>query len=258
MPHTLAIRRPGAAPTRIVLSSPLVAGGSRADGLLLAGAPPAALRLVPAAAGVVVEATSQGVRANGHAVPPGGRRLLRAGQRIELQGVVLEVERARREDDGTRAAAGALLLDAASGADPVPGPCLVILTGPSAGDRHALADGRTLGRGRSAGIRIHDPGASRVHARLRFASGETTIEDLRSKNGLRVNGVRVDRRPCPIRPGDEILVGDTALALEDPGAAPGTTVTPAPARPRARTASARVVAAVLLALSAAALALAAP
>lgn len=254
--HCLSIQRPGAQPGRVVLTSPMVAGGSRADGVYLAGAQPAAVRLVPRPPGVVVEATSPGVRACGRPIPPGQRRLVRPGEQAEVQGHALRVERAAPEGGETRVAAGALLLDAAAGAEPVHGPHLVVLTGPSAGDRHPLTDGRTIGRGRSAGIRIHDPRASRVHARVRLSPGGTFLEDLRSKNGLRVNGIRVEGRPLRIRTCDEILVGDTALALEEPGAPSGELPATAPASARRGALPARVAAALLLALSAAALALA--
>lgn len=254
MPLAIAVRRPGSGTERILLSVPLVAGGSRADGLLLPASPPAALRLVPRPAGVVLEAASPGIRVGGRPVPPGTRRLLLPRDRAEIGGVTIEVEPGRREAE-TRAAAAALLLDAASGAGP--GPHLVVVTGPSAGDRHPISDGQTIGRGRSAGIRIHDPRASRLHARIRLRGGIATVEDLRSKNGLRLNGVRVDRRPCVLRPGDELLVGETLLSLEADAvpAAPAGDRSP-PAARTGRRLPGPWTAALLLALSAAALALA--
>ena len=254
MPLAIVVRRAGAGTERILLSRPLVAGGSRADGLLLPACPPAALRLVPRPAGVVLEAAAPGLRVRGRPVPPGTRRLLLPGDRVEIAGVTIEVEPGPREGE-TRAAAAAVLLDAASGTGP--GPHLLVLTGPSAGDRHPISDGQTVGRGRSAGIRIQDPRASRLHARIRLRGGIVTVEDLRSKNGVRLNGVRVERRPCALRPGDELLVGETLVALEaeaGPAAPAGGRSVPA-ARTRRRPPG-PWAAALLLALSAAALALA--
>jgi pSer/pThr/pTyr-binding forkhead associated (FHA) protein len=172
---------------------------------------------------------------------------------VEVQGAAIAVE--APAGDGTRAAARALLREAAAGAAPPTGPHLLVLSGAAAGTRHPLAEDQTIGRGRGATIVIPDPHASRVHARLRLGAGGVAIEDLGSKNGVRVNGVRVERRPCPLRAGDEVGIGSTALVLVDPAAGP-------PQRPPAQDAPRRrpahhVLAAALLALSATALALAA-
>jgi hypothetical protein len=212
-------------------------------------------------AGVVVEAGAPGIRVAGHAVAPGNRRLLRPGERAEFHGAALALERPPPPDGATRAAAASLLRDAAAGAAAIAGPRLVVLNGPAAGERHPLAAEQTVGRGRAAGIRIADPHASRVHARLRVGPGGTTIEDLRSKNGVRVNGVRVERRPFPLSPGDEVSIGDTLLALEEPvpasPEAPGTASGPGGRSRRRGTPAAHAAAAALLALSAVALAFAA-
>jgi S-DNA-T family DNA segregation ATPase FtsK/SpoIIIE len=123
-----------------------------------------------------------------------------------------------------------------------------------------VADGAVLGRGRSAAVRLPDARISRRHARLRVGPAGTTVEDLGSKNGIGVNGVRVDRRPVPLRPGDELVAGETALALEDP--APALPALPAAPASAAGTRGPRappphVAAAALLALSALALVVAA-
>jgi hypothetical protein len=245
----LVVRLAGAAPARRDLAGPLVAGGSHADELHLPGCPPSALRLVPCPAGVVVEVAAAGVRVAGHPVHAGARRLLRPGDAVTLHGTALELAPPPLPEE-TRAAAAALLRDAAAGTAAPAGLHLVILTGPSAGARHALAAAQTLGRGRAATVVLPDPTASRVHARLTVGPDGARLEDLRSKNGVRLNGVRIDRRPVPVRAGDEITLGETTVALADdvpePRAAAGS-----------RSHRASLVVAALLALSAAALALAA-
>jgi pSer/pThr/pTyr-binding forkhead associated (FHA) protein len=94
-----------------------------------------------------------------------------------------------------------------------------------------------------------------VHARIRAGAGGVHLEDLGSKNGLFVNGVRVERTPIVIHCGDEIGVGETALALDE-----GTAVAaPRAAPPLALPLLARFrseLAATLLAACAAALVLA--
>lgn len=246
----LLVLLPGAAPARRDLAAPAVAGGSQADDLHLPGWPAAALRLVPCAAGVVVEVAAAGVHAAGHPVHPGARRLLRPGEAVTLQGATLEVAPAPPLEE-TRAAVAALLRDAAAGALPPAGLHLVVLTGPAAGSRHALGPDQTLGRGRAATIVLPDPTASRVHARLTLSRAGAAIVDLSSRNGVRVNGVRIDGRAFPVRAGDEVGLGETLLALAEASPAPRA---PGGARPRSRRAP---LVAALLALSAAALALAA-
>lgn len=257
--HTLVIHGAGAGPERRVVDAPLRAGGSSADDLHLPGTPPAALRLEPAEAGVVIEALTAGVRVGGRPVAPGTRRLLRHGERAEIQRVELALEPEEPRSDSTRAAAATLLRDAAEGVGPIAATHLVVLTGPAAGTCHPLGGDQTLGRGRAATIRIADPHASRVHARLRLERGGATIEDLSSKNGLRVNGVRIDGERWGLAPGDELALGETSLALHDLGT--GTAAAPAPGqRPSATSrrvpVAPHVIAAALLALSAVALALA--
>jgi hypothetical protein len=249
----LTVQRPGQAPERRELLGPLRAGGSHADDVHLPSCPPGALWLVPCAAGVVAEAASSGVRAAGRTLAPGDRRLLRSGERVELHGATIAVDPPAA--DATRAGAGALLRGAAAGAAPLAGAHLVVLTGRTAGTRHPLGGEQTIGRGRAASIVVPDPHASRVHARLRIGAAGAVIEDLGSKNGVRVNGVRIDRRPCPLRPGDEVRIGETALGLVDHPLAPAD-ARQKRASPRRRP-PAHVLAAALLALSAAALALAA-
>jgi pSer/pThr/pTyr-binding forkhead associated (FHA) protein len=110
-------------------------------------------------------------------------------------------------------AAAALLRAATEGRPAVSGPHLVVRTGANPGAVIPLGSEQTLGRGRAADVRLADPLASRLHARIRVGMAGATVEDTGSKNGLRVNGARVGRTPRPIRPGDEIAVGATVLAF---------------------------------------------
>ncbi len=56
---------------------------------------------------------------------------------------------------------------------------------------------------------LKDEGASRRHAQLRTASGVTTITDLGSTNGTRVNGDTIGSRQ--LHDGDKITIGTTVL-----------------------------------------------
>ena len=62
------------------------------------------------------------------------------------------------------------------------------------------------GRDPSAGIPVESAQASWHHARLIVSADSLTIEDLHSKNGTRVNGIRLTS-PAPLCDGDEVVLG---------------------------------------------------
>ena len=66
----------------------------------------------------------------------------------------------------------------------------------------------TLGRGDDVSIRLEHATISRQHARLNPApDGAWSIEDLQSRNGIRLNGVPLPR-PQPLAAGDRVIFGD--------------------------------------------------
>jgi DNA-binding winged helix-turn-helix (wHTH) protein len=67
-----------------------------------------------------------------------------------------------------------------------------------------------LGRDRDCAVRMDSATVSRHHARIVVAPEETTVEDLQSKNGTRVNGRRVERRVA-LRDGDRVQVGSVTM-----------------------------------------------
>lgn len=261
MSRELLVRVGEAPPQRRRLECAVTLGGSRADGVLVPGLPAAAIRLEPRATGVVIAPAVPGARVACRAVAAGERRLLRPGERAVYREVALELpDAAARAGPGSeRAAAAALLRAAAAGALPPRGPQLVVLTGPRAGTPIPLGADVVLGRGRGATLRLDDPAASRRHARVRLDPQGATVEDLGSKNGLRVNGVRVERRVWPLRAGDTLTVGETELALEagagEQAPHPPPPAPPAPSAPRPRVRGPLLLAGAL-ALAAVALALA--
>ncbi|KAB2968785.1 MAG: GGDEF domain-containing protein [Thermoanaerobaculia bacterium] len=81
------------------------------------------------------------------------------------------------------------------------------------GNRFALAPGATLEIGRSPSAQISLPevaSVSRVHARLRYASGHATIEDLGSRNGTLLNDQTVSGT-TELRSGDRFQVGSVCF-----------------------------------------------
>lgn len=71
-----------------------------------------------------------------------------------------------------------------------------------------------LGRNPEANIVIEDSLVSRLHGRLAVdLSGRVTLEDLRSTNGIYVNGVRLSRPSVVLSDGDRFLMGTTEVSV---------------------------------------------
>jgi pSer/pThr/pTyr-binding forkhead associated (FHA) protein len=88
-------------------------------------------------------------------------------------------------------------------------------------NRLVLTDGRTfdvsgeLVVGRvEADVSLDDEEVSRRHALVRPAGGGIEILDLGSRNGTWVNGARISGA-TPLAHGDDVLLGRTALRVED-------------------------------------------
>ena len=78
---------------------------------------------------------------------------------------------------------------------------------------YPLLDGENIvGRDNEAAIRLNAPGISRRHARIHVSGSSVTIEDLGSKNGTYVQGVRVGGVQ-ELRDGDEIRVSRELLIV---------------------------------------------
>ena len=72
---------------------------------------------------------------------------------------------------------------------------------------YLIPEGETLvGRGFECGVRLPSVRVSRVHARLRAADGQVSVEDAGSKNGTWVNGERREG-PTTLDDGDELAFG---------------------------------------------------
>jgi hypothetical protein len=80
--------------------------------------------------------------------------------------------------------------------------------------RYVLDDARsTIGRSRDADCVLRDPNVSRHHAELRRSpSGEWTIADLGSTNGIKVNGRRVGS--TRLKSGDQVTLGTTTFRFD--------------------------------------------
>jgi phosphoserine phosphatase RsbU/P len=82
----------------------------------------------------------------------------------------------------------------------------------------------TLGRSGANELSYPDDiGLSRQHLALTGRDGNWTVEDLKSKNGTLLNGVRIEK-PMPFLPGDRISAGHLTIEFADPGQATHNTV----------------------------------
>jgi predicted component of type VI protein secretion system len=102
---------------------------------------------------------------------------------------------------------------------------LVVASGKSAGRSIALKHGKLLiGRAEECDVRPLGEEVSRRHCAVVEESGSVTVEDLKSRNGTYVNGVRIGAK-VTVADGDIVRVGP--LELKVSCAAPA----PAPAAP---------------------------
>jgi pSer/pThr/pTyr-binding forkhead associated (FHA) protein len=76
----------------------------------------------------------------------------------------------------------------------------------------------TLGRSRDCDCVLAEPSVSRRHAELRRDGESWLLRDLGSRNGTRVNGVRLlgETEVCP---GDRVSFGDARFRLRETPAA---------------------------------------
>src|SRR4051794_12089080 len=101
------------------------------------------------------------------------------------------------------------------------GETLKVTAGNATGQDIQLEQELVIGRATpGAGSLGGDGEISRVHARVyRDASGRLSVEDLGSTNGTFVNGSRITAS-TPLRPGDQVRVGQTTMTVEAGAGAP--------------------------------------
>ena len=71
----------------------------------------------------------------------------------------------------------------------------------------------TIGRTADNAVRISDALSSRHHCKIFPASGGFSVEDLKSRNGTRLNGEPLTES-TPLSPGDRIEVGDSIIHFQ--------------------------------------------
>lgn len=99
-----------------------------------------------------------------------------------------------------------------SARDEVTRPRLAVVEGEECGKEFPIGEkGFEIGRAEGSGLCLHDPEVSKQHARIRAAAGRVLVEDMKSRTGTRVNGVKIDT--FPLRSGDEIEIAGTRMVF---------------------------------------------
>jgi pSer/pThr/pTyr-binding forkhead associated (FHA) protein len=166
--------------------------------------------------------SAYGTRLNGKGLPKGEKRLLRNGDIINIAQFDLTFDRISDVPKGagrgekTSMVARQAVKDVMRGLGSNEGPYLRVMNGPKEGERIPLAEAAelTFGREEGADIVLKDDLVSRRHAKIRRDWSGTHMEDLGSRNGIKVNKKRVQRKTLHDK--DEVEVGGVRFLYVDP------------------------------------------
>ncbi|MBJ6763127.1 FHA domain-containing protein [Myxococcaceae bacterium JPH2] len=166
--------------------------------------------------------SAYGTQINGKALPKGEKRLLRNGDVIAVAQYDVRFDRvtelaAESGSEKTSFIARGMVKDVMRGLANSDERYLRYMNGPREGQRIEISDAKEFVFGRDdkeADIVLKDDLVSRRHAKVRRDWSGTHVEDLGSRNGIRVNKKRVNRKA--LKDGDELEVGSTRLLYVDP------------------------------------------
>src|SRR5689334_17133292 len=163
-------------------------------------------------------ASSYGTQVNGKKLGKGEKRLLRNGDVIAIAQFDVTFERVAEllpSSEKTSFIARQAVKDVMKGLN-AEKPFLRVMNGKMEGHRLEISEGQpvVIGRDPSCDLVLTDDLASRQHAKVRRDFSGTHIEDLGSRNGIKVNKKRVKTRTLKDR--DEVEVGGTRFLFLDP------------------------------------------
>jgi pSer/pThr/pTyr-binding forkhead associated (FHA) protein len=167
--------------------------------------------------------SAYGTLVNGKPLPKGERRLLRDGDIIAIAQYDLRFDRvanAPPSDSGEKTSYLARNMVKSAMGDGEER-YLVITNGSRSGERIDIVDAQELILGRdekAADVVLKDDLISRQHVKVRRDWSGTHVEDLNSRNGIKVNRKRVTRQT--LKDGDELEVGGVRLVYVCPSEAP--------------------------------------
>ena len=162
-----------------------------------------------------------GTQVNGQTLPKGEKRLLRDGDVIGIAQFDIAFERLpdvpkdlpRHE---TAMVARHMVKSAMRALGNAEGPYFRMMNGPEEGKHIQINDAQELvfGRDDDVDVVLQDDLVSRRHAKVRRDWAGTHVEDLASRNGVRVNKKRITRKTLTDR--DEVEIGGVKLLYVDP------------------------------------------
>lgn len=141
---------------------------------------------------------------------------VRESPRLDEEAISQAVKELGWEDSGWRSPDG----NVGSGAKPASaGEVLAVLVDDDIGSEYEVKDAMCMiGRAPNCTVRIKHPALSRYHALIKCIDDDWTIADMKSTNGVYLNGRRI--RAAPLRPGDLIGIGEQTFIFRLPGARP--------------------------------------
>jgi pSer/pThr/pTyr-binding forkhead associated (FHA) protein len=166
--------------------------------------------------------SSYGTQINGHKLPKGEKHLLRNGDVIAIAQFDVTFDRVAESSDGgdgkdtaflTRKVVKDVMRGLSAGGEQ---PYFRIMNGPREGERIEIADAQEyiIGRDDDADIIFKDDLVSRKHVKVRRDWSGVHVEDLGSRNGIKINKKRNNKKTLTDR--DEVEVGGVRLLFLDP------------------------------------------
>ena len=157
--------------------------------------------------------SAYGTTVNGAKLPKGEKRLLRNGDTICIGQFDVVFDRVADVSGEEGAPAKTMFVSRKVVKDVMKGltageqPYFRVMNGPREGHRIELGDAQeyVFGRDDTADIVLNDDLVSRRHAKLRRDWSGTHVEDLGSRNGIKVNKKKTDRATLKDR--DEVEIG---------------------------------------------------
>jgi pSer/pThr/pTyr-binding forkhead associated (FHA) protein len=169
--------------------------------------------------------SAYGTQINGKPLPKGEKRLLRNGDIIAIAHFDIRFDKVSElphdvESQKTSFVARNMVKGVMRGLIGDEERYFKVMNGPRSGERIDIGDAQELviGRDDSADIVFRDDLISRRHVKIRRDWSGTHVEDLGSRNGIKVNRKRLGHKT--LKDGDELEVGGIRLVYVSPSEAP--------------------------------------
>jgi pSer/pThr/pTyr-binding forkhead associated (FHA) protein len=169
--------------------------------------------------------SAYGTQVNGKPLPKAEKRLLRNGDVIVIAQFDVRFDKVAElphdvESQKTSFVARNMVKDVMRGLSGGEERYLRVMNGPREGERLEVNDAQefVIGRDDSADVVFRDDLISRRHVKVRRDWSGTHVEDLGSRNGIKVNRKRVNRKT--LKDGDELEVGGVRFVYLCPSEAP--------------------------------------